>query len=185
MMTFENFIATLKSTLQKTKVEKLAAIAAQGDFSVRDIIDATFYPEEQLAFRAAWILENIYTRYPDRFLPHTRYFLDSFPKQQNFSCQRHFCKILALMTAAKAPVRVKEFIAQYDTAKLVETVFSWLIDDDVPVAVKSHCLNILANFSVKHCWIRDELQATIDFLVDKESIAFYAKAKQIRKQLKF
>lgn len=72
----------------------------------------------------------------------------------------------------------------YDTENLVEATFQWLIDEQVPVAIKSHCLNILANFTTIHPWIKEELLQTMDYLVDKESIAFFAKVKQIRKQLK-
>ena len=73
---------------------------------------------------------------------------------------------------------------EYDTDLLVETVFSWIIDEQVPVAVKSQCLSVLGNLHQKHPWIKEELLQTMDFLIDKESIAFYAKVKQIRKQLK-
>lgn len=87
------------------------------------------------------------------------------------------------MTKKNASSEMKEIIVNYDTDHLVEVVFSWLIDEKVPVAIKSHCLNILANLNTKHNWIKDELMETMDFLVDKESIAFFAKVKQIRKQL--
>ena len=176
-------LETIKTTLQKNKVEKLAAIASEDTFSVKDLIDLSFYHDEQIGFRAAWILENVYSSHQDRFLPHTLYFLEKFPLQTNFSALRHFVKILAFMTKKNASTEIKEIIHDYDTDHLVEVVFSWLIDEKVPVAIKSHCLNILANLNTKHEWIKDELMETMDFLVDKESIAFFAKVKQIRKQL--
>ncbi|MES2418679.1 MAG: hypothetical protein V4541_10870 [Bacteroidota bacterium] len=110
--------------------------------------------------------------------------LAKFPQQNNSSCRRHYSKILALITARKAPFAVKELINLYETDELVETTFNWLVDDQVPVAIKSHCLNILANLIPKHPWIKEELIQTMDFLIDIESIAFYAKVKQVRKQLK-
>jgi hypothetical protein len=116
-------------------------------------------------------------------LPYATYFLDHFSAQQNLSCCRHYGKILALMTSKKAPLTIKNLIVAYDTDGLVETVFNWLINEQVPVAVKSHGLNILANLNHKHNWIKDELLATMDFLVDKESIAFHGKVKKIRLQL--
>jgi len=174
---------TIKTTLQKNKVEKLAAIASEETFSVKDLIDISFYADEQIGFRAAWILENVYSSHQESFLPDALYFLEKFPMQTNFSALRHYVKILAFMTKKNATAAVKEIIANYDTDHLVEVVFSWLIDEKVPVAIKSHCLNILANLNTRHNWIKDELMETMDFLVDKESIAFFAKVKQIRKQL--
>ncbi len=180
----EQLIEDIKTTLSKTKVDLLAQIAAKQANAVKDIIDLTFHPEEQIGFRAAWILENIYTTNPQVFLPFLPYFLSNFSRQDNLSARRHFGKILALITKKNVPQETKVLLENYDTEALVETSFAWLIDENVPVAIKSHCLNILANFSVKHPWIKNELLETMDYLVDKESIAFFAKVKQIRKQLK-
>ena len=93
-------VDTLKSTLSKTKVERLAAIAAQ-DLLVNDLIDLSFDGDKQIGFRAAWILENIYLNHHDRFLPHASYFLKRFCYQSNLSALRHYVKILALMTNGK------------------------------------------------------------------------------------
>jgi hypothetical protein len=180
----EQLVEDIKTTLSKTKVELLAQIAAKQANAIKDIIDLTFHIEEKIAFRAAWILESIYIANPDNFAPFATYFLNNFAQQNNLSARRHYGKILALMTKRNAPSAIKTILDSYDTDALVETTFAWLIDDLVPVAIKSHCLNILANFCPKHPWIKDELIQTMDYLVDKESIAFFAKVKQIRKQLK-
>jgi hypothetical protein len=175
-------LETIKTTLQKSKVEKLAAVASEKSFSVKDLIDLSFNHDEQIGFRAAWILENVYSAHQVRFLPYTSYFLEKLPQQSNLSALRHYVKILAFMTKKNASAAIKAIIAGYETDHLVEVVFAWLIDDKIPVATKSYCLNILANLNAKHPWIREELLQTMDFLVDQESIAFFAKVKQIRKQ---
>ncbi|SDH65634.1 hypothetical protein SAMN05421827_13421 [Pedobacter terrae] len=182
-MSNHSLLETIKTTLQKSKVEKLAAIASADSFSVKDLIDLSFYHDQQIGFRAAWILENVFVNHQQRFLIHALYFLEKFPQQRNLSALRHYVKILALMTKRNASIEMKNIIADYDTDHLVEVVFAWLIDEKIPVAIKSHCLNILANLNVKHRWIKEELSQTMDFLVDKESIGFFAKVKQIRKQL--
>ena len=176
-------IEAIKTTLTKTKVTQLTRVAAEEDFSVKELIDLTFNADEKIAFRAGWILENSYIHHFDRFLPYAIYFLDRFNAQKNLSCCRHYSKIFALMTNKKAPIAIKNIVLAYETTELVDTVFGWLIDDKIPVAIKSHCLNVLANLNTKHDWIKDELLETMDFLVDKESIGFYAKVKKIRKQL--
>ena len=177
-------IDSLKSTLSKNKVEKLASIACEETFSVKDLIDLSFCHDEQIGFRAAWILERVYSNHQERFLPEADDFLEKLPSQNNLSALRHYVKILAFMTKKNASAEIKEIIKSYETEKLVEVTFAWLIDDEIPVAVKSHCLNILANLNSKHNWIKAELIETMEFLVDKESIGFFSKVKQIRKQLK-
>jgi len=182
-MQSDQFLNSLKSTLAKKRVEELAKMISDSKFSIKELIDLTFNKEEQLGFRASWVLENVYINCVDHFLPYANYFLSKFHQQNNLSSRRHFSKILALMTAKNAPIAAREIIAHYKTDELIETVFSWLIDRQVPVAVKSHGLTILANLSSKHEWIKNELLETMNFLIDKESIAFYAKVKQVRKQL--
>jgi len=181
-MQYNSLLETLKTTLQKNKVEELASTASDSTFSIKELIDLTFHQDEQIGFRAAWILENIYCLHQERFLPYAKYFLVKLPGQTNLSARRHYSKILALMTRKNASLEIKKIILDYDTEILTDAIFSWLIDPKVPVAIKSHCLNILANLNTKHSWIKEELIQTMDFLVDKESIAFYAKVKQIRKQ---
>jgi len=181
----ENYslLDTINTTLQKSKVEKLAAIASDETFSVKELIDLSFYHDEQIGFRSAWILENVYSFHEERFLPYALYFLEKFPKQSNLSAMRHYVKILAFMTKKNTSKEIKKIIANYNTDDLVAVVFAWLIDEKIPVAVKSHCLNILANLNSKHDWIKDELLQTMDFLIDKESVGFFSKVKQVRKQL--
>lgn len=180
----QQLIDAISTTLTKSKVEKLASIASDDTFSVKDLIDLSFHTNHQIGFRSAWILENVCSFHQKRFLPNSNYFLERFPAQNNLSALRHYVKILAFMTKKNASTEIKRILNNYDTENLVNVVFSWLIDDKIPVAVKSFCLNILANFIPKHPWLKDELIETMNFLVDKESIAFYAKVKQIRKQLK-
>lgn len=181
MMKF--LIDAVKHTLGKVKVEELAALASKGGISVKDLIDLSFHRYDQIGFRSAWILERVYSNHQDSFLPYTKYFLEKFPQQQNLSALRHYVKILAFMTNKNTLPAIKLVLQQYDQDQLITMVFAWLIDEGIPVAIKSHCLNILANLAPQHRWIKDELIQTMDFLVDKESIAFFAKVKQIRKQL--
>jgi len=177
----QNLLAVINRPIGKVEVE---ALAAMEDFSAKDLIDLSFHHHEQISFRAAWILERVYSNHQERFLPFAYYFLEKFPSQQNSSALRHYVKILAFMTHKKATTEVQELVMNYNTDRIVEVVFSWLIGEKIPVAVKSHCLNILANLIPKHPWVRNELIETMEFLVDQESIAFFAKVKQIRKQLK-
>lgn len=177
----QNLLAVISRPVGKVEVE---ALAAMENFSAKDLIDLSFHHHEQISFRAAWILERVYSNHQERFLPLTYYFLEKLPSQQNLSSLRHYVKILAFMTHKKATTEVQELVINYNTDRIVEVVFSWLIDEKIPVAVKSHCLNILANLIPKHPWVRNELIETMEFLVDQESIAFFAKVKQIRKQLK-
>ncbi|WP_431294789.1 hypothetical protein [Pedobacter sp. P26] len=79
-------LETIKTTLQKSKIEKLAAIASEDTFSVKDLIYLSFYHDEQIGFRAAWILENVFANHQQRFLPYVLYFWRNF---HNKTIYRH------------------------------------------------------------------------------------------------
>ena len=176
-------IDIIQKPIGKLEAEKLAFIVSDQSFSAKNLIDLSFHHNEQIGFRAAWILERVYSNHQVKFLPYAIYFLEQLPKQKNLSALRHYVKILAFMTGKKASTEIKNIIAQFETVDIVESVFAWLIDEKIPVAVKSHCLNILANMIPKYQWVKEELIDTMEFLADKESIGFFAKVKQIRKQL--
>lgn len=179
-----NLLKEIENTLHKTKVEKLSEIALNPIFSIKELINLTFHQDEQIGFRAAWILENVYTKYPECFLTGLDYFLERFSNQINSSARRHFSKIISLITCNKASKMVKDILYAFDLECVIETLFSWLIEDKVLVAVKVHCMQSLANLVPRYPWIKDELLQTIDYLTHKQSVAFFARAKQIKKQLK-
>jgi hypothetical protein len=180
MITAEDLI----NPLGKKEINIIVAQFIREKNHLLALIDLSLHKNQQIGFRAAWILENLSASYPAQFSLAVICFLDRFHLQKNLSAMRHYAKILAFLTSKNAPSELKLILKDYDTNALAEEVFAWVIDENVPVAVKSQCLNVLANLSVKHHWIKDELLATIDYLIDKESIAFFAKVKQIRKQLR-
>lgn len=180
----QNLIDNLEIPLGKANVVELGRNCADDAFAIQQIIDCSFHDDQQIGFRAAWVLEQVYSNHEASFLPHVETFLKRSSLQTNQSALRIFVKILAGLTGKKVSPEIKGVILSYKTDDLVDAVFGWLIDEKIPVAIKSHCLNILANLIDKHQWIKEELIQTMDFLVEKESIAFFAKVKQIRKQLK-
>lgn len=181
-MTESLLIAEIGKTLSKQRVEELVEMLVKHKFAVPKLIDLTFHEKVQVAFRAAWLLEGVFLVAPAFFHPHLDNFLERFPTQSNSSAQRHFSKILLQLTGDKSPYRN---IVQHPFAEsIIEAVFSWLINEQSPVAVKAHCISILANFSTAHQWVKDELLQTINFMEDQERFAFHARAKKIKQRLK-
>lgn len=184
LMTRLILIEALNNTFSKKMINDLSNVLVEQGFSIIELINLSFHQNQSIAFRAAWILEDVYFRYPQYFLMGCDLFLNKYADQENSSAQRHYAKILAHLTQNKGKLNQLFVWSKDQEQQLIDTNFAWLIEVKVPVAVKSHCLNVLANFAYNQAWIKEELLQTIDFLIDKESIAFYAKAKQIRKQLK-
>lgn len=190
-MTKEELVLRLEAPVEQRMVEMLSGIAddkfaagnKKGYFTINEVLELTFYPKKEVAFRAAWLLEYCFFNYHcvGDYLDN---FLNCFPEQQNQSVMRHYGKIFAYITSKKATGLKEGQLAQADLDPIIDVMFSWLIDEHTLVATKVHAMQALANLAPKYDWIKDELLQTIDHLCDQESYAFFARAKQIRKALK-
>lgn len=140
--------------------------------------------DDSVAFRAAWILEYIATHCPTRFTAVFSGFMARLSEQRNPSCQRHFTKILMLITSGKAPEPYRDAYAGIDREQAVETVFSWLIDPGTPVAVQVNCMDILFNMSGEFAWISEELKQQIDFFLRDGSHAVQSRGRKILDKLR-
>jgi hypothetical protein len=159
-------------------IEKLKMEVSAGEITVEQIIHLCFHPQQKIAFHAAWLLEGLVIDNWALILPHLSYFIDSFPKINNLSVKRHFTKILLLLEKEGY-----SFQDHFDCEAMIAICFDWLISAKTPVAVKANCISVLAVFSKKEIWIKDELLLLIDQLTPLESIAFFARATKVKKQL--
>ena len=172
-MTKEELLEALKETLLKVKMQKLTDLCIKESYSYRDLIDLTFYHEEEIAFRAAWILESCLKHFAERFDPEIPYFLDCYPRQDNHSCRRHYTKIMMQLLKTR-PASIEPC-----TDQIVEATFEWLANERVPVAVKANCMTILFVLRKKHDWIEEELKAQIEFLMKNGTAGIQSRGKKI------
>lgn len=164
-------------------VANATLIVENNELDLNVLLEVSFHKKKEIAFRAAWMLEYIMTHRPEQFSRHVSSLLQLLPAQNNPSAMRHYTKIIALLTAKNANPHYKKIVSQLDFAPTVEVLFTWLVDPKVLVATKVHCMQSLANLAQQHLWIKEELLETMEYLVDLESIAFFARAKMVKKQL--
>ncbi len=169
----------ISKTLTKQKVLKLIAI----DFSIKDLIELTFDANQQIGFRAAWILENLLLTNLNTILDNLDEVLIRFPQVSNPSCQRHYVKILMYLTSPKTNKEIKAKMQVANLELIIETCFDWLIDPKVAVVVKVFCCETLFNLRNRYDWIADELAREIGFLMLDGSAAMQSKGKRILKEL--
>src|ERR1700744_4799850 len=158
-MTKDELTILLAATIGKTKVNKLTKIVHERAFSLRDLIDLTFHEHKTIAFRAAWLLENVFLVNPVFYLPELDYLLEKFLQVEYPSCQRHYAKIMMHLTSPKAHPLIRQKIAETDMAPVIEKCFDWMIDPAVLIAVKRFCAETLFNLRQRYGWIDDELAA--------------------------
>ncbi|WP_207533433.1 hypothetical protein [Desertivirga arenae] len=179
-MTKDELLTEIKQTLEKVKVEKLAAIAGRSDSKFNDLIDLSFHKDKAIAFRASWILETAANLHPDKFWDSAGFFLDRYTGQSNNSCRRHFTKILMWMLHKKTQ---KIGLGNFDWSPVIESTFEWLTDPECPVAVKVNCLDILLALKDQEDWIAEELRAETEFLLKDGSAAMQSRGKKVLRKL--
>ncbi|HKG05508.1 MAG TPA: hypothetical protein VKB19_03575 [Pedobacter sp.] len=165
-------------------VASSTAIIENHELNIDDLLAISFHKKKEIAYRAAWMLEYIMVRRPGQFAPHINKLLELLPVQKNPSAMRHYTKIIALLTAKDADPEYKKLSETIDFDPVIEVLFTWMVDTEMLVAAKVHCMQALANLVPRYNWIKDDLLETIDYLTDIESIAFFARARQVKKQLK-
>lgn len=167
------------TTLTKIKVLKLTEIAKRKDFSVKDLIELTFDANQQIGFRAAWILENLMLNDSAIFLENLDELLLRFPQVVNPSCQRHYVKIFMFLTSPKSIPAIKTKMEAANLEPIVETCFDWLIGPKVAIAVKCFCCEVLFNLKNRYDWLADELAREVTFLMKDGSAGIQSKGKRI------
>jgi hypothetical protein len=182
-MTKNELIEQLAATFGKTKVNKLAKMVKAQDFNLRDLIDVTFNVDKTIAFRAAWVLENVFLVNPAFYLPEMDYLLEKFQQVQYPSCQRHYAKIMMHLTSPKAHPRIKKKIAETDMGPVIEKCFDWMIDPAILIAVKRFSAETLFNLRHRYDWITPELAAQVKFLMRDGTAAIQSYGRKLLAEL--
>ncbi|MDB5118800.1 MAG: hypothetical protein JWN56_18 [Sphingobacteriales bacterium] len=182
-MTKAELLKELSTTLFITKVQRLCALAESERLAVNDLLDYSFYPQKEIAFRAAWVLEYIELNFPQRFVPVLDHFLAGYQKQHKPSCQRHYTKIMMRLTEKSTSTIYQFNLRDYNFETIVDTTFEWLINPKTPIAVKVNCIEILVNLRKQFDWIEEELKAQIVFLLKDGGPAIQSRGKRMLKVL--
>ena len=168
----------------KTKVVKLSAILKKQQFAITDLISITFHPDKNIAFRAAWILENLFLQQPESYLDNLEYLVSRVKDVDNPSCKRHYAKIVMHITSPKAPASIQQKLSEIDLEPVVEQLFDWMIDPKVLTAVKVFASEAFFNLRSRYPWITEELTNQIQFLMRDGTAAIQSRGKKLLKALR-
>ena len=148
-------------------------------FDIKDLIRLTFVPEKEIAFRAAWILENLVLSKPHRFIDDLDYLVSQFFRVKNKSCQRHYSKIIMHLTDAGMDKAIKQQLETMDMEPVIERCFDLLINAKTPVAVKVCCSQVLFNLRIRHPWISEVLTDQITIMMNGGKPSIQAKGRKL------
>jgi hypothetical protein len=182
-MDHAELIKQISSNIGKIKVLGLSKILDEEKFDLPDLIAITFHADKDIAFRAAWLLENVFLAKPHIYLPHLAFLLSGVPKVKHPGPQRHYAKIVMHVTGPLAPQIIKEEVKQLDMEPIVEQLFEWMIDLKVKIAVKALAAEALFNMKERYPWVKEELANQLRFLMRDGTAAIQVKGKKLLHQL--
>lgn len=172
----------LENHHSKEDIKALTEKVEIDDINLNDVFDLTFLDKKKVAFRAAWLLENIATVYPLKIASIAKVFLRTYHLQKNLSARRHFSKIALIMLN---PRLIDIYSLKYnDFDKCVEASFDWLLDEDTPLAIKCNCIEVLYNLSDHEDWILEELMPILESNLLSTSPAILSRTKAILEKYK-
>jgi len=179
MLAHDELVKQLANPMGKTKVLTLSRILREEQFALRDLIDLTFYTDRDIAFRAAWILENIFLDDPCRYETDLDYLISRIKEVKHESCKRHYAKIVMHLTGKKSPQIIQQKLQQLDLEPVVEQCFDWMIDPKVKIAVKVFAAEALFNLRKRYPWIEDELGNQLKFLMRNGTAAIQSRGRKL------
>ena len=127
-------------------------------------LDLAADPDPQVAFRAAWALEQAVTEAPQEFLPFSERILAGIRHTTVPGVQRSFLKIVLLLIQKKLFLPAPE-----ERDALVTVAFDRLIDPAAPVAVQALSVRLLDRLSPLPEWAREEFGAILLRLSQSQS----------------
>ena len=184
MLTHDEIVKQLATSMGKTTVVDLSKKLKDQKFPYRDVIDLTFHPDKQIAFRAAWLMDTLYFDDPLYYLDDIDYLLHQIPNIKYPASKRHYSRIILNLTSPKAPKPIQDKLAGLDLEPVVEHFFDWMIDPKVKVAVKVFVTEVIFNLRDRYPWVNEELSNQIQFLMRDGTAAIQSTGKKLMKELK-
>lgn len=128
--------------------------------------------EHPIGMRFTWLLGHLLDTEPSRIVPIVTH---CFNRRNDLTFPGIKRTIAKMLWLAGVPEEIEGLV--------VDELFKWVLDPKIKVAVKVYSIDALCQLTFKYPDLKDELLAVIDDQLDKNSVAFRARAKRVLKQL--
>ena len=183
MLSRDEIVKQLTASMGKTTVVALSKTLKKQNIAFRDVVDLTFHPDKQVAFRAAWLMDTMYFDDPLFYLNDIDYLLQQIPNITYPASKRHYSRITLNLTSPRSPKAILDKLANIDLEPVVEHFFDWMIDPKVKVAVKVFVTEVLFNLRGRYPWVNEELASQIQYLMRDGTAAIQSMGKRVLKGL--
>ena len=147
------------------KVVKSSSKVEDQNFSLRDMIDLTFYYHKPIAIKASRLLETILVKCPEKYYTEIDYFFERVAEVKCLSCKKHYAKAIMYLTSPEVPKEVRSKVKEINLERTVELCFDWMIDTKMLVSVRAAASEALFNLRHRYPWIAEELSKQLEYLM--------------------
>ncbi|MEW5844656.1 MAG: hypothetical protein AB1777_00160 [Bacteroidota bacterium] len=181
-MDIDNLTERLKYSLRKSEVQQLASFFSVHPQGIDILFELSTSDNSELAFHAAWVLESCLMGNRSLLDVYAERLLGLIPELRNNSVRRHFCKLFKIwLVSNQAKLSGWIDARGSEVERLIEACYDWLFSSDVPVSVRTHCLEMLSVLSTHRHWVAEELPNTIRLIQIDATPGVRAMVKRIAK----
>ena len=169
-MNYENL---LMQQLSRRHIDYVARCIGDSEKEFERLMTIVLHGKEPVVQRAAWAMDACLETYPALLSPYVETLIDALPQFSNNGVKRQAVKALA----------ARNDIPEKLEGRLADLCFDWLQSSVMPVAVKVHCMQILANIAARYPDLAVELRTVIIEQIPRNSVGFSSRGRKILKQL--
>ena len=158
----------LKVELSRWNVDYVSGFVGNDPDRFHELWNLVFPENYPISQRAAWAIDIIIEKYPDLIKPYLDQLLVILPEIQHNAIKRHMMKILTF----------QEIPEKY-LGKIIDLCFEWIQENDMPVAVKVHSMQVIFNTMLKFPELKDEFVAVLEDQMPKNSVGFKSRATRL------
>ncbi|MDR2036679.1 MAG: hypothetical protein LBQ60_02010 [Bacteroidales bacterium] len=158
----------LMRELSRTNMDYVAHCVGNDKDSFAGLMDIVLYGKPPVVQRAAWAMTACLEKYPYLIDPYVGLLIERLPILKPDGVKRQVVKALSGLD-----------IPEVAQGTLADICFEWLQSAEIQVAVKVHCMQILANLVTQYPDLATELQVAIREQIPRNSVAFASRAKKI------
>lgn len=166
--------AQLLSELSRVNVDFTIHTLGNNVEYFRELINLILTEPDPMPMRASWVIEGITLKYPAMIQPYTGLLIKNLRKFTHQGTCRNLLKIFSRIEIPKKYHGV-----------LLDICFEWLENENRSVAEKVFAMQIIANHLRLYPELANEFLEILNNETPRNSAGFAARAKMIRKELKF
>jgi hypothetical protein len=178
-MTQSQLIQHFYAPDRKITVAKLGHQLKRENFSLRELVDLTFYPDKEIALKSSRLLQYILFKFPENYYQDIDYFIERIEDANTPISKKPYARILMHITSPEVPREVRNKVKEINLERAVELCFQWMTDTKTLVSVRASASEALFNMRHRYPWIAEELSKQLEYMTRGASPKLLAKFNYI------